>query len=281
MAYTKLSHSILTSTIWVEDDPTRIAWVTLLALANRHGEVSGSVPGLASVARIPVERCREAIEKFLAPDPDSRTQDDAGRRIERIDGGWQILNYAKYRDLASDEDRKRQAAVRQQRARDRRKRNGVTLASRQKTQAEAEADIDPDLQVQADPVVAAVPAAARQQAVQGTGAFEPGSLHRDHLKHAVCGPRYLICLSPKQYANLAPRYHGTSDDDTRVALKVFLGSVEATIDSEHSPGDFIWLLQHFDAWLVAQGRVTAAPTGKPKPRTVEEIKASMRAKGML
>lgn len=122
MSYTKLADSILTSTIWVEDDHTRIAWLTLLALADKRGEVSGSIPGLASIARIPVESCRIAIAKFLAPDPDSRTQDDEGRRLEKIDGGWLLINHAKYRALASDEDRKAKDAIRQQRARDKRAR---------------------------------------------------------------------------------------------------------------------------------------------------------------
>ncbi len=34
MAYTKLFHSIVTSTIWRETDPTRIVWITMLALAE-------------------------------------------------------------------------------------------------------------------------------------------------------------------------------------------------------------------------------------------------------
>ena len=117
MSYTKLAHSILTSTIWVEDDSTRIAWFTLLALVDRNGEVLGSVPGLASIARIPVEQFRDAIEKFLAPDPDSRTKEDEGRRIQAIDGGWVLLNHAKYRDLDSSADRLQKSAERQRRFR--------------------------------------------------------------------------------------------------------------------------------------------------------------------
>jgi len=123
MAYTKLFHSIITSTIWTEDDATRIVWITLLAMADRNGEVQGSVPGLARIAGVPVESCRSAIEKFLSPDPDSRTIDDEGRRIQVIDGGWVLLNFEKYRQMASDEDRRVKAAERQQRARDKKSRN--------------------------------------------------------------------------------------------------------------------------------------------------------------
>lgn len=134
MAYTKLFSSIITSTIWSEDDRTRIVWITMLALADRNGEVQGSIPGLARLAGVPVEACRKAVDTFLSPDPDSRTKDDEGRRIEAIEGGWSLLNHAKYRDMATDEDRRRKAAIRQQRARDKKSRNrhaSVTLESHQ------------------------------------------------------------------------------------------------------------------------------------------------------
>ena len=144
MSYTKLATSILTSTIWMEDDQTRIVWLTLLAMADKNGEVQASIPGLANVARVSVESCDAAIEKFLSPDPYSRTKDDEGRRIEEIRGGWSLINHAEYRELASDEDRKRKAAERQQRARDKAKRNSEVTdrhkSSRQIPQAEAEAD---------------------------------------------------------------------------------------------------------------------------------------------
>ena len=156
MAYTKLFNSIITSTIWSEDDKTRIVWITMLAIADKNGEVQGSIPGLARIAGVGVEDCRASINKFLSPDPDSRTKDDEGRRIEEIEGGWALLNHRKYREMATDADRAEQAAIRQQRARDKKKRNipkvtqpsrdshaTVTPGSRQIPQAEAEANTDP------------------------------------------------------------------------------------------------------------------------------------------
>jgi len=152
MAYTKLFSSIVTSTIWSESDRTRIVWITMMAICDKNGEVQGSIPGLARIAGVPVEDCRAAIATFLAPDPDSRTKDDEGRRIEEIDGGWILLNYRKYREMASGEDRLRSAAERQARARARKKRNSqshaesrashapVTPESLQNCQAEAEAE---------------------------------------------------------------------------------------------------------------------------------------------
>ena len=141
MSYTKLASSILTSTIWMEDDHTRIVWMALMAMADRNGEVQASIPGLANVARVPLESCRIAIEKFLSPDPYSRTKCDEGRRIEEIQGGWMLINHEQYRNLASDCDRKQKAAERQKRFRERKARNAtVTPESRQIPQAEAKAD---------------------------------------------------------------------------------------------------------------------------------------------
>lgn len=104
--YTKLFNSILASTIWREDDKTRIVWITLLAMADRYGVAEGSVPGLADFARVSVDDCRAALEKLMAPDSDSRSHEFEGRRIAKVDGGWQILNHQKYRMKMSADDRR-------------------------------------------------------------------------------------------------------------------------------------------------------------------------------
>lgn len=104
--YTKLFEQILESTVWCEPDSTRVVWITMLAMSGRDGEVLSSVPGLAKRAMVTVEQTREALNCFMSPDPDSRTKDFKGRRIAEIDGGWQILNHKKYRDLLDSEAEK-------------------------------------------------------------------------------------------------------------------------------------------------------------------------------
>lgn len=98
--YTPLFNSIITSSIWNEDCYTRIVWVTMLAIADSGGVVEGSVPGLAVVARVTLDECRSALAKLEAPDQYSRTPEFEGRRIEKVDGGWRILNFKKFRDRA-------------------------------------------------------------------------------------------------------------------------------------------------------------------------------------
>lgn len=106
-SYVKLFSTITTSTIWEAPHATRIVWVTMLALTDRRGEIQASVPGLARIANVSLAECEAALDAFLAPDRYSRTEEHEGRRIEKIDGGWRLLNYRKYRERL-DEDATRE-----------------------------------------------------------------------------------------------------------------------------------------------------------------------------
>ena len=152
MGFTKLYTGILESTLWCESDRTRLVWVTMLAMADEFGRVLGSVPGLANRARVPVEDTRAALVTFLAPDPDSRTPDYEGRRVEIIDGGWRLLNHAKYRELRSEDDRREQNRQAQRRMRERKKaaKASATVSTRhlesaESAHTEAYANADADL----------------------------------------------------------------------------------------------------------------------------------------
>ena len=103
--FTKLFSGITESTVWVEPYATRVLWVSMLSWADKRGRVFGSVPGIARRAGINVDEAEAALASFLSPDSHSRTKDNDGRRIEPIDGGWLLLNYAKYRELRDHEDR--------------------------------------------------------------------------------------------------------------------------------------------------------------------------------
>jgi hypothetical protein len=104
--YTKLFRSITASTIVSEPLATRWLWVTMLSQADSSGCVWGSVPGLARLANITLQECEAALACFYAPDPYSRTQDHEGRRIEAIDGGWRLLNHAKYGAIRNEAERR-------------------------------------------------------------------------------------------------------------------------------------------------------------------------------
>lgn len=103
--YTKLFRSIAASTIVSEPLATRWLWVTLLAQADRKGRVYGSIPGLARMANISIAEVHAALDCFMAPDPYSRTPDNEGRRVAAIDGGWELLNHAKYDAMRNEAER--------------------------------------------------------------------------------------------------------------------------------------------------------------------------------
>jgi hypothetical protein len=104
--FTKLFGSITGSSVWLEDDRTRIVWITMLAMADRDGYVGASVGGLAHIARVPREAVELALAKFLAPDADSRNPAHEGRRIELAPRGWRLLNHGQYRDQRDSEARR-------------------------------------------------------------------------------------------------------------------------------------------------------------------------------
>jgi hypothetical protein len=139
--FTKLFSGILESTVWCEPLATRVCWIAMLAMADRHGRVWSSLPGLAKRAGISLDEAKAAVDRFLAPDAYSRTPDFEGRRIEQIDGGWRLLNHAKYRALR-DEDERREYQRHWDREH-RGKSKNPTRSDRARprpTQAEAEAD---------------------------------------------------------------------------------------------------------------------------------------------
>lgn len=111
----------------------------MLAMANKHGFVFASIPGLANRARVSIEATEEAIKKFQQPDPYSRTKDFDGRRIEEVDGGWKLLNYAKHRAIRDEEERREYMAnlMRKKRAVSKISHSEPPLA-----QAEAEAEAE-------------------------------------------------------------------------------------------------------------------------------------------
>lgn len=158
MTFTKLFSSITASTIWAARDQTRIVWITMLAMADQHGRVWASIPGLSNIARVPIEACEEALAELMAPDKYSRTKDHDGRRVEEIDGGWRLLNHAKYRAIR-DEESIKESKRRYINARRQAERSSTVEPVEQcrtavercraNTEAEAEAEVIPSLLTQA------------------------------------------------------------------------------------------------------------------------------------
>jgi hypothetical protein len=144
--FVKLYQSITRSSVWGESHETRLVWITMLVEANADGIVEASVGGLAHLARVTKAECEAALAVLSAPDEDSRSPEHEGRRIRKVDGGWLVLNHAKYR--ARQSKRNAQAAERMRRYRERKRnernvtRNAANVAAGSHQKAEADADAD-------------------------------------------------------------------------------------------------------------------------------------------
>jgi len=147
--FTKLYSGIINSSIWEEDTATRIVWITFLAMADVDGNVIGDPRRLMTSANVSKCQYESAIEKLQSPDMYSKTPDKEGRRIERIQGGWHLINYDKYRRNRDLEKRREQnrIAKRNQRERDKKEmlKQAMSAGCQQKSaQAEAEAEAEAD-----------------------------------------------------------------------------------------------------------------------------------------
>ena len=112
MGFTKLSDGILMSSVFKENEVTFKVWIALLASCKQNGISPCTVPFLACICRTTEEIVCESIKKLSSPDIYSKSKTDEGRRITEVDGGFFIINYAKYREYSlsdsSDATRKRE-----------------------------------------------------------------------------------------------------------------------------------------------------------------------------
>lgn len=122
MPFVKLDCGILNSTIWY-DKPARDVFITALLMATPrefdepapaikirsldrdgwdvppgwYGFVPAAGIGIVHRAGVEQEAGLEALERLSSPEPDSRSKDFEGRRLARINGGFVVLNYMRYR----------------------------------------------------------------------------------------------------------------------------------------------------------------------------------------
>jgi hypothetical protein len=123
--YNKIFTKILDSSIWLAPDPHRLIWITLLAAMDEDSNAMfACAANLAARARVSIEYTESALRAFSEPDLNSGDPEYEGRRIERIPGGWHILNGPKYREIVTRSVAREKTRERVQRFREG-KRNGV------------------------------------------------------------------------------------------------------------------------------------------------------------
>jgi hypothetical protein len=165
MAFVKLDSGLLTSTLWVHRD-CREVFITALLMAEPmevsvpmpqievdslnltgfvvpigwYGFVPAAGVGILRIAQIDHKSGMEALRELGMPDLESRSQEFEGRRMVRVNGGFLILNYMKYRerDYTAAERSKRYREKRKQDAESKTSHRDETPSHRDITQAEAE-----------------------------------------------------------------------------------------------------------------------------------------------
>lgn len=89
------------SSIWEEPAETRLLFIWLLGHADVDGCVLHHSPTtLARLVNISLEGVERGLATLEAPDPQSRTRDEDGRRLILLpNGGWKVVNIQLYREM--------------------------------------------------------------------------------------------------------------------------------------------------------------------------------------
>jgi len=99
-----------------------LVFTNLLAHTGKDGTVDKHFRAIADETGLTLDEVKAAIAVLEAADPESRSQDEEGARIVRMDEhrawGWRVVNHGKYRAIRSEEDRAEQNRLAQQRFRE-------------------------------------------------------------------------------------------------------------------------------------------------------------------
>ena len=240
--YNKLFTKILDSSIWLESMPTRIVWLTIIAAMDEHGFAQfASVANIAHRARVTAEEAEAAMACLEGPDENSSDQDNEGRRLDRVPGGWVVLNAQKHRDMVTRAVQQEQTRERVRRFRERVKRGGNENVT--PSEAESQADTDPKAKEEA----------RSSSSVNGQGStlIPKGGYARRQVNNPFVSDRFDVPTA--LHRKFCDRYGSGADAVLLAWYQTVLDSLGA---DESLPADiFAWLPARFDAWLVTTGRV--------------------------
>ena len=107
--YVKMFKSIFDGSLYGQFEPT-VVFMAMLVIAEREGIVDMTPEAIAARCGYPLKIVLQGIAELEKPDPRSRTPDEDGRRIVKLedsrDWGWRITNYEKYEKIRSAEERR-------------------------------------------------------------------------------------------------------------------------------------------------------------------------------
>lgn len=112
--WTPLFSKIVDSSIWAEPDNVCKVFITMMALKDHDHVVRYNAFGLAQRCHKTEAEVLEALRVLSSAD-NKRIEPQAheGRRIERVEGGWLMLNGEVYKELMQNLNRKVYQAAKQ------------------------------------------------------------------------------------------------------------------------------------------------------------------------
>lgn len=271
--YNKLFTKILDSSIWLEPSPTRIVWLTLIAAMDQTGFAQFASPAnLANRAIVTLEEAQNAIRCLESEDPESSNPKNGGRRIERVPGGWMVLNSEEHRNLITAAIIREQTRLRVQRHRDMKRTsnapvtdgNGSSNATVTPSEAVSEANQVQDVRtdVQPSPVIP-----------QRTSApLKPQTIIQPRRKDAAWeGPRFYV--PQRMHRDLVGLRHGAETELLGWYEEVSNEWTQGIRKAEEPGSDMFvfWRNRYSEKWPAtaamkssngAGGRTGAPPKGK-------------------
>ena len=112
--WTPLFSKIVDSSVWTEPDNVVKVFLTMMALKDADQVVRYNAFAIGQRAHKTEEEVLEALEVLSAPDKKRiEPQPHEGRRVEKVDGGWLLLNGQYYEDLMRSINRRAYKAGKQ------------------------------------------------------------------------------------------------------------------------------------------------------------------------
>jgi hypothetical protein len=152
LVYAKLFTSIYQGTLRGNSHGL-LVFTNLLAHCDKNGAADIHPRAIAEEVGLTVDQVNAALRVLESPDDESRSPEEQGRRIVRLDEhrawGWLVVNYCKYRAIRDEDDRREQNRLSQERWRNKHKPPSAQISSVSQskpqsahTEAEAEADTE-------------------------------------------------------------------------------------------------------------------------------------------
>lgn len=271
--YAKLFSRIAQSSLMEEDIETRYCFMMLLAIADSGGDVIGTDVALARTVNLPLDTFKRCIAALMAPDPDSNSQVNEGRRIMPSESGrgYLLVNYATYRSIKTAEEKKAYMREYMQRRRKLLKDKDVTAVNVGKTalsdvtHAEGEGEADGESEAKAEAFQPEEPPTASAKprgVVEGKNSERIPTTDQSKRIAAMFRRKLTTGWSKKEYE--AYRSLGTIDADDLSLMEDYY-KAPMPPDADYRRRDLLTCLNNWQGEVDRAGRWAALRALPAKP----------------